>query len=88
MTSRTSRSKRRCVICGTSKKVHIHHGGGRRHVPWFLVPLCETHHELLHEFATQLRIDFHHTDDPVERRRRALSALTLCQWMILTFWQT
>jgi hypothetical protein len=87
MSSRTSRAKLHCVICGASKKAHLHHGGGRRHVPWFLLPLCKTDHDLLHELARQLRIDFKYTADPVERRRRALSALTLCQWMILSFWQ-
>lgn len=42
--------QRRCVICGSTHKIHVHHADGdttNLHI-WNLIPVCTKHHKQLH----------------------------------------
>lgn len=46
------RDRNRCRVCGTTKKLHVHHiayrSQGGTHDEHNLIVLCETHHSLVH----------------------------------------
>jgi hypothetical protein len=73
----------RCVICGSTFQVEGNHLGGRNHLAWFTMPFCRHHHDRFHMLARQAGIDLTYTDDPIERIRRALSAIKIAEWMLL-----
>ncbi len=74
---------RRCVCCDSSRKVVKHHWCGENHCAWFIGPLCEDCHQLLHTRATQAKIDLRNTNDPIMRIQQGLSMLTIGEWMLL-----
>jgi|SRR6266478_2636494 len=39
---------RRCVLCGSRRKLHEHHIGGQNHIPWLTMLLCGPCHETFH----------------------------------------
>jgi len=73
----------RCAICGSTHQVEMNHLGGRNHLAWFTMPFCKPHHDRFHVLVRQAGIDLTYTDDPVERIRRALSAIKIAEWMLL-----
>jgi len=73
----------RCAICGSAHQVEMNHLGGRNHLAWFTMPFCKPHHDRFHVLVRQAGIDLTYTDDPVERIRRALSAIKIAEWMLL-----
>lgn len=75
--------KPRCIICGSAKKLEMHHAGGRQFVAWFTMPFCYEHHARLHVLLQQAEVDLRYTDDSIERARRALAAIKVCEWIIL-----
>jgi hypothetical protein len=81
--SRSGGKARRCVICGSARRVERHHVGGRNHVAWFTIPLCGEHHDRFHELLNQVRLDLRYTPDPVERRIRVLKAILVFAWMVI-----
>jgi len=74
---------RRCVICGSSRRVEANHVGGRNFVAWFTAPLCGDHHDRFHVLLRQIRLDLRYTSEPVERAIRALKAILVFAWMVL-----
>ena len=74
---------RRCVICGSTRRVEDNHVGGRNHVAWFTGPLCGDHHLKFHELLRQMRLDLRYTSDPVARAIRVLKAILVFAWMVL-----
>jgi|CZKR01.1.fsa_nt_gi hypothetical protein len=74
---------RRCVICGSTRRVEANHVGGRNFVAWFTGPLCGDHHDRFHVLLRQMRLDLRYTPDPVERAIRVLKAILVFAWMVL-----
>jgi hypothetical protein len=74
---------RRCAICGSRKKVEGNHIGGRNHLGWITMPFCSECHLRFHTLARQAGLQLEYTDDPIERLRRALAIIKICEWMIL-----
>lgn len=71
-----------CVICG-AEGIQRHHVGGKNHIAWFTMPLCEFHHAQISALITEAKIDLRYTDDPRERLLRAQEACQIFQWMLL-----
>jgi hypothetical protein len=81
-------SKRRvavCVICGQRplRYRRRHHVGGKNHVAWFTMPLCEAHHDQLHALLRTAGIDLENTSDPFVRISRAMGACLVALWMLM-----
>lgn len=74
---------RRCVICGSTRRVEANHAGGRNHIGWFTSPLCGDHHDRFHVLLRQMRLDLRYTSDPVNRAIRVLKAILVFAWMVL-----
>lgn len=74
---------RRCVICGSTRRVEDNHVGGRNHVVWFTGPLCGDHHDRFHILLRQMRLDLRYTSDTIERAIRVLKAILVFAWMVL-----
>lgn len=77
------RKHRRCVICGSTRRVQRHHLCGRNLIAWFTCLLCGEHHDRLHALLCQAGVDLRFTSDPIERIRRALAAIKVFEWMLL-----
>ena len=77
------RKVRRCVICGSTRRVESNHVGGRHLIGWFRSPLCGEHHARFHVLLRQAGVDFGFTPDTIERARRALAAVKVFEWMLL-----
>ena len=73
----------RCAICGSTFQVEANHLGLRNHLACFTMPFCRQHHDRFHVLVRQAGIDLTYTDDPIERIRRALSAIKIAEWMLL-----
>src|SRR6266852_2669593 len=74
---------RRCAICESRKDVQGNHIGGRNHLGWITIPFCGKCHLRFHTLARQAGLVLERTDDPIERLRRALAFIKICEWMIL-----
>jgi hypothetical protein len=74
---------RRCVICGSTRRVEANHVGGRNLIAWFTGPLCGDHHDRFHALLRQMRLDLRYTSEPVERAIRVLKAILVFAWMVL-----
>jgi hypothetical protein len=74
---------RRCVICGSTRRVEANHVGGCHHIAWFTSPLCGEHHDRFHILLRQMRLNLRYTPDPVERAIRVLKAILVFAWMVL-----
>jgi hypothetical protein len=74
---------RRCVICGSARRVEANHVGGRNHIAWFTGPLCGEHHDRFHALLRQAGVDLQYTADPVRRITRALKAKMVFEWMLV-----
>jgi hypothetical protein len=73
----------RCVICGSARKVEMNHAGGKHFVAWFSMLFCNEHHARFHILVQQAGVDLRYTSDPIERARRALAAIKVCEWVVL-----
>jgi hypothetical protein len=47
------------------------------------MPFCGECHPRFHFLVRQAGLDLEFTDDPIERLRRALAIIKICEWMIL-----
>ena len=74
---------RRCALCSSRKNVQGNHIGGRNHLGWITIPFCGNCHLRFHTLARQAGLQLEYTDDPIERLRRALAFIRICDWMIL-----
>jgi hypothetical protein len=74
---------RRCALCGSRKGVQGNHIGGQNHLGWVTMPFCCECHQRFHILARQAGLNPQYTDDPIERNRRALAFIKICEWMIL-----
>jgi hypothetical protein len=74
---------RQCAVCGSRKDVQGNHIGGRYHLAWITMPFCGECHLRFHTLARQAGLDLQYTDDPIERPRRALAFIKICEWMLL-----
>ena len=74
---------RRCVICGSTRRVEDNHVGARNHVAWFTCPLCGDHHDRFHVLLRQIRLELRYTPDRVERAIRVLKSILVFAWMVL-----
>lgn len=74
---------RRCALCPSHKNVQGNHIGGRNHLGWITMPFCDKCHQRFHILARQAGLDLEYTSDPIERLRRALAFIKICEWMIL-----
>lgn len=72
----------RCSKCGSSHNVEMHHIGGRNHVVWLMIPLCNKHHVELTLAIQQAGIDMRYTSDKIERLRRARKTIYVCLWFL------
>jgi hypothetical protein len=75
-------SLRRCVLCGTSRRVHEHHIGLQNHVPWLEMLLCEACHETFHARFRQ-SVDYRFTPNHKMRLIRAMQAVLVFLWVLL-----
>jgi hypothetical protein len=73
----------RCVLCPLPQKIENNHIGGRAFLAWFTMPFCLKHHARFHVLLQQAGIDLRYTDDPIERFRRAMMAIKVCEFMLL-----
>src|SRR5436309_751141 len=72
-----------CFICGSAERIEHHHLFGRNHAPFFTIPLCRRHHELV----TRMIANAGHnlmsaTSDREERLRRARMACYVFLWLV------
>ena len=74
---------KRCVLCESTHNVQGNHLGGRHNLAQFTMPFCDRCHLRFHVMVDQAGIDLRYTDDPIERFRRALSAIKIAEWMLL-----
>src|SRR4029077_18937543 len=72
-----------CVLCGSTQNVQANHLGGRHNLACFTMPFCDQCHRLFHAMLDRAGIDLRFTDDPIERARRALAAISIAEWMLL-----
>src|SRR4051812_22515287 len=87
MTRRTFAKKSKkpkwpCALCGSSKKIELHHGGGRNHVPWFTIPLCREHHVKVTALIYQAGIDMRYVSSEEERLSIARQAIYVFLWIL------
>jgi hypothetical protein len=75
-------SLRRCVLCGSRRKMHEHHIGGQNHFSWLTMLLCEPCHEDFHARFRQ-SIDYHFTPNAKMRLIRAMQAVLVFLWVLL-----
>jgi hypothetical protein len=47
------------------------------------MPFCGECHMRFHILARQAGLELEYTDDPIERIRRALAFIKICEWMLL-----
>jgi len=81
--ARTSRQKGlRCAKCTSARNVELHHIGGRKHVAWLMIPLCQQHHLKLTIAIRRAGIDMRYTSDKAERLRRARKTIYVCLWFL------
>ena len=73
----------KCVLCASTRNVQANHLGGRHNLAFFTMPFCDQCHRLFHAMVDRAGIDLRFTDDPIERARRALAAITIAEWMLL-----
>ena len=73
-----STPKHICVLCGSTRKIQMHHVGGR--VFDFTLPLCHRHHVTITVGLKRLRID---TSAKAKHVRDACRATTYFLWMLL-----
>jgi hypothetical protein len=69
-------------VCGRTDGVENHHVGGRNHVAWFTVPLCQKHHLRLTRAILNAEIDMRFTTNIRERFSRARMANQLFLWTL------
>ena len=72
---------RYCAFCGSTKNIEEHHLGGRKHSPYFTIPLCEPHHQevsiaIQRAYGEMMRF----TSDRTERLRRIVMACSVLMW--------
>lgn len=72
----------RCVLCGSRRKVHEHHLGGRNHISWLTMLLCEACHETFHAKFRQ-SVNYHFTPNNQLRLIRAMQAVLVFLWVLL-----
>jgi len=75
-------SLKRCVLCGSRRRVHEHHVGGNNHIPWLRMLLCELCHENFHARFRQ-SVNYEFTPDHKKRLIRAMQAVLVFLWMLL-----
>jgi hypothetical protein len=82
--NRSSQRRRtlRCAKCGSIHNVELHHIGGRNHVAWITIPLCQKHHVELTIAIRRAGIDMRYTSDKAERLRRARLTIYVCLWFL------
>jgi hypothetical protein len=73
---------RRCVLCGSRRKLHEHHVGLQNHIPWLTMLLCEPCHENFHARFRQ-SVDYRFTPNPKMRLIRAMQAVLVFLWVLL-----
>lgn len=76
-------SKPKCVICGGTDDIELHHVGGRNHIPKYKVPLCRKRHQ---ELTEKIRIaggNMSYTPNKKARIVRALMAIMVFVWTLL-----
>jgi len=72
------RKLRRCVLCGSTRNIEMHHVGGR--VFDFKLPLCHRHHVAITVGLRRLKID---TSANAKHLTHACRATTYFLWMLL-----
>ena len=83
---------RRCMKCGSTKRIEGHHVLGRQHDAECLagkrgrvVPLCHSCHKGrwgIHKALAQAKVKLEYTPDPIERKLRARRAfLVFLYWL-------
>src|SRR6267378_6491423 len=77
-----SRERAACILCGRRRRVQGNHPGGKKHVAWFIMPLCEIHHDQFLEVLRNIGVDLRYTPNELERLNRASQAIIVCQWLI------
>jgi hypothetical protein len=70
-----------CAICGSRQNVQWHHIGGKKHLAWVMMPVCQPHHRQCHALITRARINLEYTSDPVERLIRASIAISIFRYL-------
>ncbi len=75
-------SRKRCVLCGSRRKVHEHHLGGQNHISWLTMLLCESCHETFHAKFRQ-SVNYRFTPNSKIRLIRAMQAVLVFLWVLL-----
>jgi hypothetical protein len=73
----------RCTFCDSTDHVELHHPGGRKHVPWFTIPLCRKHHVQITRALRNAGVEMSHTPHMKERHKRAIQATLVFLWILL-----
>lgn len=73
---------RRCVLCGSRRKLHEHHIAGQNHISWLTMLLCEPCHESFHARFRQ-SVDYRFTPNSKMRLIRAMQAVLVFLWVLL-----
>lgn len=72
----------RCAFCGSTEKVEHHHVGGRKHAPWFTIPLCQEQHREMTRALANSGVQMSYSSDKIERSKQALRALAVFIWQL------
>jgi hypothetical protein len=75
--------KPHCLQCGSSGDIEGHHGGGRNHLPQFIVPLCRKHHVSVTAAIRLAGVSMSYTPNKRVRLLRALMAIIVLVWTLL-----
>ena len=69
-----------CFICGSRKHIQEHHLGGRKHFRYFIIPLCQSHHQEVTIAIQRAGVNPSYTSDKTERQRRAVMHYSVFHW--------
>jgi hypothetical protein len=72
-----------CTFCYSTDHVERHHVGGKKHAPWFTIPLCRKHHVQITSALRNAGVEMSSTPDMKERHKRAIQATLVFVWILL-----
>jgi hypothetical protein len=79
-----------CIDCG-SKKIEIHHKTykdiGNENQKWHLLPLCRKHHQGVHNYAHEHRVNYYQATEKIYGRYYSTKNKNKLKWSEMTPFQ-
>ena len=63
------------------------HLGGKKHVPWLILPFCRKDHAEFHVMCRRAGVDFRYTAKKSIRLVQALKAMLVAMWMVVVMFE-